>query len=153
MYAVTWLGMEGLSLVGGGTVHVREGEMGAQNSPHIPQYLKIFYIYFFYTTKSISKIGCCIHEHATPCCSNKPPPNPEYSISCSGCVKHRSAEASTKPSHSGTYQEAPSLYDAALSTNGFRKKGKENNKPAMKCFYLKSHMSFHSNCETMSHFN
>lgn len=48
------------SLVGGGTIHVREGEVGTENSSHVLQYIKMFFIYLFYIIKNISKIRCYI---------------------------------------------------------------------------------------------
>ena len=80
------------------------------------------------------------------CCNNKPPPNPaahRYSLflalaMCPAQVSrgfHRSLSLRN-------FQEAPSLCNVTISTNGFRKEGMENPKPAVKWFYLEeSHIT------------
>lgn len=57
VYAVTWLGGERIySPMGGGTVHVTEGEVGAQNSPHMLQYIENFlHVFLLYNKKRFQR--------------------------------------------------------------------------------------------------
>lgn len=89
--------------------------------------LKKFYIYSFYIITEISQLYQ--QEQATSCCSHQPPATLVAHRHSSLALALRPAQvvwASTDPHHSGISQEAPALYNVTISTNGFRKEGKEN---------------------------